>query len=70
MTHSLDGVYLYTPQSFMTQSFRESVVILLKQSGVRYTAELLEMLGVSFDNAYELIFNRLPSNEPDTSGTT
>ena len=60
MTHSLDEAI--APRSHMTHSFRESVLILIKQSGVRYTAELLKMLGIPFDDAYELIFNRIPAD--------
>lgn len=57
MTHSIDeGITL----PFNTQSFRESVKLLIARSGVRHTANLLKTIGLTFEEAYELIFNKKP----------
>ena len=56
MTHSIDeGSPL-----FLTQAFHDSVQSLVQSRGIRFTAEQLKMIGVSFEAAYELIFNRTP----------
>lgn len=44
----------------MTQEFHESVQQILGRQGYYATAILLNEMNIPFEDAYELIFNRLP----------
>lgn len=56
MIHSIDTGL----SPFMNQTFYDNAQTLVQKRGHRFTADLLKIMGVSFENAYELIFNRKP----------